>query len=71
MRERERERDGCDLTIVVLKLAMSLHFPLPKICILVRPLPNGTEFTLSVAKKSHSVCKNYTLQSASLMWRVK
>ena len=35
VREREREiqtdRDGSDVTIVVLKLAMSLHFPLPKI----------------------------------------
>ena len=34
-RERERERDtetdGSDVTIVALKLAMSLHFPLPKI----------------------------------------
>ena len=29
--ERERERDGSDVTIDVLKLAMSLHFPLPKI----------------------------------------
>ena len=35
--ERERERelqgetDGSDVTIVALKLAMSLHFPLPKI----------------------------------------
>ena len=37
MREREREReiqterDGSDVTIVALKLAMNLHFPLPKI----------------------------------------
>ena len=30
-REREREEDGGDVTIVALKLAMSLHFPLPKI----------------------------------------
>ena len=29
-REREREIDGSDVTIVALKLAMSLHFPLPK-----------------------------------------
>ena len=28
-RERERERDGSDVTIVALKLAISLHFPLP------------------------------------------
>ena len=31
VRERERERDGSDVTIVALKLAMNLHFPLPKI----------------------------------------
>ena len=30
-REREREIDGSDVTIVALKLAMNLHFPLPKI----------------------------------------
>ena len=29
-RERERETDGRGVTIVALKLAMSLHFPLPK-----------------------------------------
>ena len=29
-REREREIDGSDDIIVVLKLAMSLHFPIPK-----------------------------------------
>ena len=51
MRERERERerdnetDGSDVTIVALKLAMSLHFPLPKIRTI------GDEFTLSLAKK--------------------
>ena len=28
---REREIDGSDVTIVTLKLVMSLHFPLPKI----------------------------------------
>ena len=55
MRERERERerdrdtetDGSDVTIVALKLAMSLHFPLPKV------RTNGEEFTLSLAKNSH------------------
>ena len=31
MKDLEREKDGSDVTIVVLKLAMSLHFPLPKI----------------------------------------
>ena len=30
-RERERERDGSDVNIFALKLAMNLHFPLPKI----------------------------------------
>ena len=29
-RERERETDGSDVTVVALKLAMSLHSPLPK-----------------------------------------
>ena len=31
VREREREIDGSDVTIVALKLEMNLHFPLPKI----------------------------------------
>ena len=49
MRERERdtERDGSDVTIVALKLAMNLHVPLPKIRTI------GDEFTLSLAKNSH------------------
>ena len=50
-REREREiqteRDGSDVTIVALKLAMNLHFPLPK----HRTI--GDELTLSLAKNSH------------------
>ena len=46
-RERDTEKDGSDVTIVALKLAMSLHFPLPKI------RTNGNEFTLSLAKNSH------------------
>ena len=51
-RERERERDGSewdgsDVTIAALKLAMNLHFPLPKIRTI------GDEFTLSLAKNSH------------------
>ena len=49
-REREiqtdRERDGSDVTIVALKLAMNSHFPLPKFAI-------GDELTLSLAKNSH------------------
>ena len=46
-RERETERDGSDVTIVALKLAMNLHFPLPKI------RTTGDELTLSLAKNSH------------------
>ena len=46
-RERDTEKDGSDATIVALKLAMSLHLPLPKI------RTNGDEFTLSLAKNSH------------------
>ena len=50
-RERERERDtetdGSDVTIVALKLAISLHFSLPKV------RTNGDEFTLSLAKNFH------------------
>ena len=42
-RERERERDGSDVTFVALKLAMSLHFPLPKFALFVSP------FTLPVS----------------------
>ena len=47
VREREREiqteRDGSDVTIVALKLAMNFHFPLPKIRTI------GDELTLSLA----------------------
>ena len=43
----ERERDGSDVTNVALKLAMNLHFPLPKIRTI------GDELTLSLAKNSH------------------
>ena len=46
-RERQTERDGSDVTIVSLKLAMNLHFPLPKIRTI------GDELTLSLAKNSH------------------
>ena len=46
-RYREREIDGSDVTIFALKLAMNLHFPLPK----SRTI--GDELTLSLAKKSH------------------
>ena len=46
-RYRERERDGSDVIIFALKLAMNLHFPLPKIRTI------GDELTLSLAKNSH------------------
>ena len=42
--QREREIDGSDVTIVALKLAMNLHFPLPKIRTI------GDELTLTLAK---------------------
>ena len=45
--DRDIERDGSDVTIVALKLAMNLHFPLPKIRTI------GDELTLSLAKNSH------------------
>ena len=46
-RERDTEKDGSDVTIVALKLAMNLHFPLPKIRTI------GDELTLFLAKNSH------------------
>ena len=60
-REIQRERDGSDVTIVALKLAMSFHFPCQKFAqfpmCLHFPLPKirtiGDEFTLSLAKHSH------------------
>ena len=45
-RERYRERDGSDVTIVA-RLAMNSHFHLPKIRTI------GDELTLSLAKNSH------------------
>ena len=42
-RERDTERDGSDVTNVALKLAVNLHFPLPKIRTI------GDELTLSLA----------------------
>ena len=47
--QTERERDGSDVTIVALKLAMNLHFPLPKIRTI------GDELTLSLAKNSPKI----------------
>ena len=77
-RERVRETDGSDVTIVALKLAMSSHFPLPKIrtfrfslhpsrlSFLEWPPCDAeirNEFTISVAKKFRRLC------SDSLKWR--
>ena len=45
VRERERERDGSDVTIVAL-MAMNLHVPFAK-------NSHGDGFTLSLAKNSH------------------
>ena len=66
-RERDTDRDGSDVTIVALKLAMSSHFPLPKIRTSRFSLHTSrlslhgevyhcgaehrNEFTLSIAKK--------------------
>ena len=44
-RDTERERDGSDVTIFALKLAMNIHIPLPKI----RTIGNDHELTLSIA----------------------
>ena len=46
-RERDTEKDGSDVTIIALKLAMNLHVPFAKIRTI------GDEFTLSLAKNSH------------------
>ena len=43
-RERDTERDGSDVTIFALKLAMNLHCPLPKIRTI------GDELTLPLPK---------------------
>ena len=80
MRERERERerdtetDGSDVTIVALKLAMNLHFPLPKFRTFrfslhtshISPFSVGhhcgpeirNDFTLSVAKNFRHLCSD-------------
>ena len=51
-REREREIDGSDVIIVALKLAMSLHFPMPKIRTIAVsshfPLPKMRTFPFSL-----------------------
>ena len=51
-RERERELDGSDVNIVALKLAMRLHFPMPKIRTIAVsshfPLPKNRTFRFSL-----------------------
>ena len=54
-REIQREKDGSDVTIVALKLAMNSHFPLPKIRTI------GDELTLSLAKKFALFVSPFTL----------
>ena len=56
-RYRETERDGSDVTIVALKLAMNLHFPCQKIAQLAMslhfPLPNSHfRFSLHTSRLS-------------------
>ena len=57
-RERDTERDERDVPVAALKLAMSLHFSLPKICTLVL----AKNFALFLAKYLH-------LSFSSLEWR--
>ena len=54
-RYREREIDGSDVTIVALKVAMNLHFPLPKSSTI------GDELTLSLATKNAILDSPFTL----------
>ena len=58
--EREIEKDGSDVTIFALKLAMNLHSPLPKIRTI------GNELTLSLAKNSHFSFSPFTPPDLSL-----
>ena len=55
-REREREIDGSDVIIVALKLAMCLHFPMPKLRTIAVsshfPLPKYRTFRFSL----HTSC---------------
>ena len=55
-REREREIDGSDVIIVALKLAMSLHFPMPNFRTIAVsshfPLPKNRTFRFSL----HTSC---------------
>ena len=80
-RDTEREIDGNDVIIVPLKLAMSLHFPMPKFALFSSPftLPVSApflighhcgaeirnEFTLSVAQKIRPLCSDSLLNGAS------
>ena len=58
-REREREIDGSDVIIVALKLAMRLHFPMPKIRTIAVsshfPLKKNRTFRFSL----HTSCHHY------------
>ena len=67
-REREREIDGSDVIIVALKLAMSLHFPMPKIRTIAVsshfPLPKIRTFRSSL----HTSCLSSFLKWSPL-WR--
>ena len=67
-RDTERERDGSDVIIVALKLAMNLHFPMPKIHTI------GDELTLSLAKNFALFVSPFTLPVSpfterSPLWR--
>ena len=67
-REREREIDGSDVIIVALKLAMSLHFPMPK------NSHNCWEFTLPLQKirtfrfSLHTSCLSFLKWSSLWRW---
>ena len=61
-REREREIDGSDVIHVALKLAMSLHFPMPKI----RTIAVSSHFPLP--KKKTLLVSPFTLP-VSPLWR--
>ena len=85
-RERKREIDGSDVIIVALKLAMSLHFPMPKIRTIAVsshfPLPKialfVSPFTLPVSplwrwnsRFTLSVAKKFALFVPTLSWMAR
>ena len=67
--QREREREiGSDM--VALKLAMILHFPLPKTCNLVPPFSNCARAGLTLSPAKKCTLRNIRiLRSASLKWQ--